>query len=70
MGLSANNLDDSVLVKKQTQLKEITNNALNNNLNLILISNNIKSKEILILKEKKNKMPTLDLNWNRIVFKR
>ena len=61
VGLSANNLDDSVLVKKQTQLKEITNNALNNNLNLILISNNIKSKEILILKEKKNKMPTLDL---------
>jgi len=62
VGLSANNLADKIIIDQSINLENILKNALTNNLNLLEISNETKNKEILILKEKKSKMPSLDLS--------
>ena len=61
VGLNAINLEEILDINTLIDLNKITENALNNNLNLLSISNDIKNKQILILKEKKSKKPSLDI---------
>ena len=51
--LEPNNLEDILNIEKLNDLETLTNNSLENNLGLLLISNDIKNIDILILKEKK-----------------
>ena len=59
--LEANNLDNVINIDTNLQINEIEKNALKNNLSLELIKNDILNKEVLLLKEKKTKKPSLDL---------
>ena len=61
VGLEAINLDNVININANFNLDEIEEKALNNNLSLDLIKNDIQNKEILLLKEKKTKKPNLNL---------
>ena len=61
VGLEAIDLESVINININLNLNEIEKNALNNNLSLELIKNDIQNKEILLLKEKKTKKPNLDL---------
>ena len=61
VGLEPINLEDVVDIDSSINLFSIIDNAMVNNLNLQLIRNDIKNKEIILLKEKKTKKPNLDL---------
>ncbi len=61
VGLKPLNLEDILDIDKLISLEMIVENSLKTNLEVILISNNIKNKEILMLKEKKLKKANLDL---------
>jgi len=61
VGLDAIDLETIININSNLNLNEIEENALNNNLSLQLLKNDIKNKEILLLKEKKTKKPNLDL---------
>lgn len=61
VGLEAINLDTIVKINPDIKIDDIENNALKNNFSLRLLKNDIKNKEILLLKEKKTKKPNLDL---------
>jgi len=62
VSLSPIDLEDIFNINASLQVKNILENAKQNNLNLLLISNEIKNKEILILKEKKSKKANLDIS--------
>ena len=61
VGLKPLNLQEIITINDDITLEEIITNSLINNLNLQLILNDIKIQEILILKEKKSKKPSLDV---------
>ena len=61
VGLEAIDLETIININSNLNLNEIEENAFNNNLSLQLLKNDIKNKEILLLKEKKTKKPNLDL---------
>lgn len=61
VGLEAIDLSSVVEINTNLNLNKINKNALNNNLSLQLIHNDIQNKKILLLKEKKTKKPNLDL---------
>ena len=61
VGLEANNLEDFIEIDTKINLEKIIASAMKDNLNLNLMSNDIKNNEILVLKEKKSKKPTLDI---------
>ena len=61
VGLKPINLEDVLNIGDMDNLETINKNAEKNNLNLLLISNDIAIKEILILKEKKSKQLNIDL---------
>ena len=62
VGLNAVNLDDYIEINYDIDLEDLTKNAFDNNLNLILLENEILNKEILILKEKKSKKANIDIS--------
>ena len=62
MGLNAVNLDDYIEINYDIDLEDLTKNAFDNNLNLLLLENEILNKEILILKEKKSKKANIDIS--------
>ena len=62
VGLNAVNLDDYIEINYDIDLEDLTKNAFNNNLNLLLLENEILNKEILILKEKKSKKANIDIS--------
>lgn len=61
VGKSPIDLEDVLEVNTNIYINDIIENSLKNNLNLLLITNDIKNKEILVLKEKKSKKTSLDL---------
>ena len=61
VGLDPTDMNDIFNIKLDNNIKHILDNAMKNNLDLLLISNDIKIKEILILKEKKSKKSNLDI---------
>ena len=61
-GLNPINLEDVIDINMLVNIENVTQKALEDNLNLELISNKIKNIEILILKEKNSKKPSLDLS--------
>ena len=61
VALDAINLENQVQIDKNISFEDIKNNSLNNNLSLKILENDIKNKEILLLKEKKTKKPNLNL---------
>tara|TARA_Y100000741_G_scaffold105771_1_gene78998 strand:+ start:845 stop:2131 length:1287 start_codon:yes stop_codon:yes gene_type:complete len=61
-GLNPINLEDVIDINMLVNIENVTQKALEDNLNLELILNNIKNIEILILKEKNSKKPSLDLS--------
>ena len=61
VGLKAINLEDVLKIDTLINLEKILENSLSSNLNLLLLTNDIKNKEILILKKRKSKKPSLDL---------
>ena len=62
VGLNAINLDDYIEINFDMDVEDLTKNAFNNNLNLLLLENEILNKEILILKEKKSKKANIDIS--------
>ena len=62
VGKNAVNLEDILDIDNSINLNEILIEAKKNNLGLKKIYNEIKNIEILILKEKKTKLPNLDLS--------
>ena len=61
VGVNAINLEDVLEINEKLNINDIIEKSLKNNLNLVLISNNIKNNEILILKERKSKKASLDI---------
>lgn len=61
VGIKPTNLQEILETNSNLKIDNIIQNAIKNNLSLLLISNDISNKEILILKEKKSKKPSLDL---------
>ena len=61
VALEAINLENAINVDTNFQINEIEKKALNNNLSLKLLNNEILNKEFLLLKEKKTKKPNLNL---------
>ena len=61
VGLEAINLESIIKIDSNIKLDLIEKNALQNNLSLLLLRNDIKNKKILLLKEKKSKKASLDL---------
>ena len=61
VGLKAINLEDVLKIDTLINLENILENSLSGNLNLLLLANDIKNKEILILKKRKSKKLSLDL---------
>ena len=61
VGLEPKDLSDVLNINTSIKLEDVSDSAVNNNLNLHLISNNIRIKEILYLKESKAQKPSLDL---------
>lgn len=62
VGLRPVDLVDILKTETIISLNDIINRSMEDNLDLILISNDIKDKEILLLKEKKSKQPSLDIS--------
>ena len=62
VGLNAINLNDYIEINYNIDLEDLTKNAFNNNLNLLLLENEVLNKEILILKEKKSKKANIDIS--------
>ena len=62
VGLEPINLEDIININTSIDFDTILKNALINNLEILLITNDIQNKEILILKEKKTKLPSLDVS--------
>tara|TARA_B110000014_G_C20088776_1_gene569771 strand:- start:62 stop:1348 length:1287 start_codon:yes stop_codon:yes gene_type:complete len=60
VGLDPINLEDILEINSYLNAEDFINNSMQNNLDLLLITNDIKNNEILILKEKKSKKPSLD----------
>ena len=60
-GLKPINLEDVIDIESSIILSSILDTSMNNNLNLKLLINDIKNKEILLLKEKKTKQPNIDI---------
>jgi len=60
-GLKPINLKDVIDIESSITLSSILETAMNNNLNLKLLINDTKNKEILMLKEKKTKQPNIDI---------
>ena len=60
-GLKPINLEDVIDIESSITLSFVLEIATNNNLNLKLLINDIKNKEILLLKEKKTKQPSIDI---------
>ena len=60
-GIEAINLEDVVEINTDITFDSIITNFIQHNLTLELFKNDIKNKEILLLKEKKTKKPILDL---------
>ena len=61
VGFQPIDLDDYIKIDNSIRINEIINNSIQNNYNLKLLENDIKNKNILLLKEKKTKHPNLDL---------
>lgn len=61
VGLEPINLENIIKIDSNIKLDLIEKNALQNNLSLLLLRNDIKNKKILLLKEKKSKKASLDL---------
>ena len=62
VGKNPVNLQEILEIDLNLNVDSIIKNSFANNLNLILINNDIKNKEILTLKEKKSKKPSLDIS--------
>ena len=60
-GLKPVNLEDVIDIESSIILSSVLETSINNNLNLKLLINDIKNKEILLLKEKKTKKPNIDI---------
>ena len=60
-GLKPINLEDVIDIESSITLSFVLETAMNNNLNLKLLINDTKNKEILLLKEKKSKQPSIDV---------
>ena len=60
-GLKPINLEDVIDIESSVILSSVLETAMNNNLNLKLLINDTKNKEILLLKEKKTKQPSIDI---------
>ncbi len=60
-GLKPINLVDVIDIESSIILSSVLETAMNNNLNLKLLIHDIKNKEILLLKEKKTKQPSIDV---------
>ena len=60
-GLKPINLEDVIDIESSVNLSSVLETAMNNNLNLKLLINDTKNKEILLLKEKKTKQPSIDI---------
>ena len=60
-GLKPISLEDVIDIESSINLSSVLETAMNNNLNLKLLINDIKNKEILLLKEKKTKQPSIDI---------
>ena len=60
-GLKPINLEDVIVIDSSISLTSVLETAMNNNLNLKLLINDTKNKEILLLKEKKTKQPSIDI---------
>ena len=61
VALEAIDLENVINIDTNFQINEIEKKALNNNLSLKLLNNEILNKEFLLLKEKKTKKPNLNL---------
>ena len=61
VALEAIDLENAINIDTNFQINEIEKKALNNNLSLKLLNNEILNKEFLLLKEKKIKKPNLNL---------
>ena len=61
VGIHPVNLEDLANIDPSITYLSAINKAMSNNLNIQLLINDIKSNEILLLKEKKTKKPNLDL---------
>ena len=62
VGLQAINLEDVLNINNLVNLSNTIETAMDQNLNLLLAINDIENKKILLLKEKKSKMPSLDIS--------
>ena len=60
-GIPPIDLEEVLEIDTAINFDSIIDNLVENNLNLALLRNDIKNKEILLLKEKKTKKPNLDL---------
>ena len=61
VGIAPINLEEILEFDLVSNIEDIIKKSLMNNFNLLLISNDIKDKKILSLKEKKSKKPNLDI---------
>ncbi len=61
VGQEAINLEDYISIKKDLNFEEILSNVYDNNFNILISQNNIKVKEIELLKEKSSNKPSLDI---------
>ncbi|MDC0057432.1 TolC family protein [Alphaproteobacteria bacterium] len=62
VGLQAINLEDVLNVNSLVDLSKTIETAMDENLNILLAKNDTENKKILLLKEKKSKMPNLDIS--------
>jgi len=62
VGLQAINLEDKLNINNLVNLSSTIETAMDQNLNLLLAINDIENKKILLLKEKKSKIPNLDIS--------
>ena len=62
VGLQAINLEDKININNLVNLSSTIETAMDQNLNLLLAINDIENKKILLLKEKKSKIPNLDIS--------
>ena len=60
-GLKPINLEDVIDIESSINLSSVLETAINQNLNLKLLINDIENKEIILLKEKKTKQPNIDI---------
>ena len=62
VGLQAINLEDKLNINNLVNLSSTIETAMDQNLDLLLAINDIENKKILLLKEKKSKIPNLDIS--------